>query len=100
MKILVFPPAAAIEVPLFLGRSPQESARRWRRSESREILERRLVKPGRRLFPSRVSPGQHIGNHQRAHESRLEQTKLCFVLSDLRHTFAPLSASSNNFRNC
>lgn len=55
---------------------------------SREILARRLQTPGRWVFPSTKSPGEHIGVHQRLHDSALKLAKVSFVPYDFRHTFA------------
>jgi integrase len=59
--------------------------------ESKAILARRMAAADERgsrwVFPGR-SKGQHVGNHQRAHDDVCRDVGVSFVPYDLRHTFA------------
>lgn len=57
-------------------------------SETREILARRLRKPGQWVFPSPRKQGRHIVKLINAHNKACELCGLEIVMYDLRHTFA------------
>ena len=71
------------------------SARRKLRltAEGRAILEgRKLVARGGWLFPGKFAG--HVTTFQKLHDRALEQSKLSFVIYDLRHTFATRAAAA------
>lgn len=72
------------------GKSPAAKRRLLMTPETRQILEDRLKKPGRWVFPSPRIPAQHFANYFRAMEDVFTffKPEEIFVIYDLRHTFA------------
>jgi integrase len=70
-------------------RGKSKAARRELRMtpESKLIFEKRLMSPGRFVFPGKKH-GTHLSKLNCSHGKILEATKLQFVPYDLRHTFA------------
>lgn len=62
--------------------------------ESIEILQRRLEKPGKWVFPSDKKPGRHLTKLNKSHDDVCREAKVSFVPYDLRHTFATRLAES------
>ena len=58
------------------------------RTESWQILARRMRGDSRWIFPSTRRPGQHITKLNCPHDRALTRLGMSFVLYDLRHTFA------------
>jgi integrase len=58
------------------------------RTESWQILARRMGSDSRWIFPSTRRPGQHITKLNCPHDRALAKLGMSFVLYELRHTFA------------
>lgn len=69
------------------GKSRAARRRLKMTAESKLIFEKRLMKPGRFVFPGKTH-GTHLSKLNGSHTKVLEATGLKFVLYDLRHSFA------------
>ena len=71
-------------------KSKTKKGLRWLklRTESWQILGRRMGGDSRWIFPSTRRPGQHITKLNCPHDRALAKLGINFVLYDLRHTFA------------
>jgi integrase len=65
-------------------------------AKSVAILETRAQTPGPWLFPSDRRPGQHITKLQATHDRVCLEAGVCFVLYDLRHTWATRMIAAGN----
>lgn len=74
------------------GKTPAARRRLRLIGEAKSIMTRRAGAGGW-LWPGKA-PGSHVATFQRTHEAALEHAGLCFVVYDLRHTFATRAAAA------
>ena len=70
------------------GKSPAARRVLATTAASRDVLSRRLQKPGTWVFPSQRYGSRHMGSGQRTLVAILKKCEIPMVLYDLRHTFA------------